>query len=80
VFVIDFAAPETGSFDTDVQPQVFASEGAIKNVVGQQNALTGGYRVSFELDVKGVDVSELRLFLVRGNQLFSETWLYRWTR
>jgi periplasmic glucans biosynthesis protein len=80
VFVIDFAAPETGSFDTDVQPQVFASEGAIKNVVGQQNALTGGYRVSFELDVKGVDVSELRLFLVRGKQLFSETWLYRWTR
>jgi glucans biosynthesis protein len=78
--VIDFATPETGSFGADVQPQVFASQGEIRNIVGQRNALTGGYRVSFELDVNGVDVSELRLFLLRLNQLFSETWLYRWTR
>jgi glucan biosynthesis protein len=80
VFVIDFAPPETESFGADVQPQVFASQGTIRNIVGQRNTLTDGYRVSFELDVNGVDVSELRLFLVRSNQLFSETWLYRWTR
>ena len=80
LFVIDFTAPEGGSFGADVQPQVFASQGAIRNIVEQRNAVTGGYRVSFELDVNGVDVSELRLFLVRSNQLFSETWLYRWTR
>jgi glucans biosynthesis protein len=77
LFIIDFAAPEIDSFN-DVQPQVFASQGALKNISGQRNELTGGYRVSFELDVSGVDLAELRLFLL-GDEIISETWLYRWT-
>ena len=82
LFVIDFAAPQTrfSGFGADVQPEVFASQGALRNIVGQQNALTGGYRVSFELDASGVDLSELRVLLVRDSQMISETWLYRWTR
>jgi glucans biosynthesis protein len=80
LFIIDFAAPEAGFFAAEVQPQVFASQGALKNIVGQRNVLTGGYRVSFELDVSGADLAELRLFLILGDQTISETWLYRWTR
>jgi periplasmic glucans biosynthesis protein len=80
LFIIDFAAPEAGFFAAEVQPQVFASQGTLKNIVGQRNVLTGGYRVSFELDVSGADLAELRLFLILGDQTISETWLYRWTR
>jgi glucans biosynthesis protein len=83
LFIVDFAAPEIGSsadfFESEVQPQVFTSQGVLKNIVGQRNTVTGGYQVSFELDVSGVDLSELRLFLLRKNQMISETWLYRWT-
>lgn len=82
LFVIDFTSPvsvSVATIDDQVKPQVFASAGRLKNVVGQSNAVTGGYRVSFELDVTGVKLSELRLLLVRGDKVISETWLYRWT-
>ena len=83
LFIVDFAAPEIGSsasfFKSDMPPQVFASQGVLKNIVGQPNVATGGFRVSFELDVSGIELSELRLVLVRDDQVISETWLYRWT-
>jgi glucans biosynthesis protein len=83
LFVVDFAAPEVGSsanfFKSEIPPQVFASKGMLKNIVGQPNVATGGFRVSFELDVSGIELSELRLVLVRDDQVISETWLYRWT-
>jgi glucans biosynthesis protein len=84
LFIVEFAAPEIGSsanfFEPEMSPQVFASQGGLKNIVGQPNIATGGFRVSFELDVSGIELSELRLVLVRDNQVISETWLYRWTR
>ena len=84
LFIVEFAAPEIGSsanfFEPEMSPQVFASQGGLKNIVGQPNIATGGFRVSFELDVSGIELSELRLVLVRDDQVISETWLYRWTR
>jgi len=89
LFVIDFAAPLDVAtpgrrkladyFPDHVKPDVWASAGSISNVVGYPNRATGGYRVSFELDVSGVELSELRLVLLNGGDVVSETWLYRWT-
>ncbi len=89
LFVVDFTGPldvtppgrrtPAGYFPNDVKPDVWASAGTVTNVVGYPNRATGGYRVSFEVDVNGVDLSELRLVLLRGPEAISETWLYRWT-
>jgi len=89
LFVVDFTLPldvtvpggrkPAGYFPDEVTPKVWASAGTVGNVVGFPNRATGGYRVSFELDVGGVELSELRLVLLRGDQTISETWLYRWT-
>lgn len=85
LFVIDFAPSTAGAeaaanfFADAVAVEVSASAGALGNVVGQPNRETGGYRASFELDVSGVDLSELRVLLTRENEPISETWLYRWT-
>jgi periplasmic glucans biosynthesis protein len=85
LFVVDFAPPVSGSetaedvFAGTLAVEVSASAGVLGNVVGQLNRETGGYRASFELDVSGVDLSELHLLLTRENEPISETWLYRWT-
>jgi glucans biosynthesis protein len=87
LFVVEFESPKSAvsasrstlGLGNDVMPRVSASKGAIKNVVGQHNAIEGGYRVTFELDVGGVDLSELRLHLTRHNETISEVWVYRWT-
>jgi len=89
LFVIDFTTPLdvtapgrrklASYFPDEVTAEVWASAGTVGNVVGYPNRATGGYRVSFELDVDGVDLAELRLVLLRGEQAVSETWLYRWT-
>jgi len=86
-FVVDFSLPDldssrepkASSFGEAIVPRVSASKGTIKNVVGQIHTVEDGYRVTFELDVSGVDVSELRLRLTRGEETVSETWVYRWT-
>lgn len=89
LFVVDFSAPLDASvwgggrvasyFPDEIRAEVRASAGKVGNVVGHPNRATGGYRVSFELDAEGVDLSELRLVLLKGDQTISETWLYRWT-
>jgi glucans biosynthesis protein len=87
LFVVDFESPKfavtasrpTFGLGDDVVPRLSASKGAIKNLVGQHNAIEGGYRVTFELDVGGVDLSELRLHLTHHNETISEVWVYRWT-
>lgn len=89
LFVVDFAAPldvavpgrrkRADYFPDGVTPKVWASAGAISNVVGYPNRAIGGYRVSFELDTNDVDLSELRLTLMHAGDVVSETWLYRWT-
>lgn len=77
LYVIEFAG---GNLTGEVKPEVTASAGAISNAVAQPNPETGATRLSFELDVKDIDMSELRAVLKRGAELVSETWLSRWTR
>ena len=82
LFVIDFDPPaaEDALVDwRDVSPQVSASAGKIKNVRGETNPFTAGYRATFELDPEGAHLSELRLVLLNSGKSASEIWLYRWT-
>lgn len=83
LFVVDFLPPMQHDapvfLGADIKPQVSASKGKLKNVVGRIDPTSGGYRVSFELETSGVELSELRLVLTRGGQILSEAWVYRWT-
>lgn len=82
LYVIDFAKPKGGDVSLDSQVEVIAtaSRGKISNVVGQPNAPTGGYRVSFELHPGTESLSELSLVLKKDGRIISEKWLFRWTR
>jgi glucans biosynthesis protein len=77
LYVIEFAG---GNLTGELVPDVSASAGAVSNIVVQPNPETGATRLSFELDTKDIDMSELRAVLKRGTEQVSETWLSRWTR
>jgi glucans biosynthesis protein len=62
-----------------VRAVVGANKGEIRNVVLQDNPLTAGTRISFELNTKKEDAIELRAQLMQGDQPASEVWIYRWT-
>ena len=81
LYVVEFARPE-GSEPLADQIEVIAtaSRGQISNVVGQRNALTGGFRVTFEFDPGSENLSELSLALQRKGRTISEKWMFRWTR
>lgn len=78
LFVVDFRSPNP--LPETVVPEVGAGQGKVVNVVGRPNPETGGYRVSFELDTTGIDISEIRMRLLDGEEALGESWLYRWTR
>lgn len=80
LFSIDFDGPAVKGMRDLPVAEVSASSGSLANILVQQNPEIGGFRVSFELNVGGTDVSELRLALKANDQLISESWLYRWTR
>jgi glucans biosynthesis protein len=77
LYVIEFG---DGDLSGDLSASVSASSGDISNVVVQFNNNSQMTRLSFEHDVTGTELSELRAVLMRGNKKASETWLYRWTR
>ena len=77
LYVIEFAG---GSLEGELTPDVTASAGAIKNVHVAKNEIGQTTRLSFEHDVNGTDIAELRAVLKRGDKKVSEIWLYRWTR
>lgn len=60
--------------------RVGASSGAVSAPVVEANPNIGGLRVSFSLDPKGAETSELRLNLQNKDKALSETWLYRWIK
>lgn len=62
-----------------VKATVSADKGEIRNLVLQPNPLTGGSRVSFELDTKKEPLIELRAQLALQDRPISEVWIYRWT-
>jgi len=81
LFVIDFQAAKGGDLELDksIQVKVSASRGTLRHVVGRPNEIDGGYRVSFELEPGGEELSELSLVLLRDGKVVSERWLFRWT-
>lgn len=79
LFVIDFVSGNNALLD-GAQIHVSSSAGTIQGVTLQENPVTGGRRLTFELNPEGANVAELRALLMRGGSPVSETWLYRWRR
>lgn len=75
-FAVDFAGPmpPVGA----IRLSASASAGRVVSPTLRPNPVTGGYRVTFDLDPKGASLSELRVQLTDGTKAVSETWLYRW--
>lgn len=61
------------------EASVETSAGSVSDVEVRKNDVTGGYRLSFELDPANKDLVELRARLKYPDKLPSETWVYRWT-
>ncbi len=80
LFVIDFEGPAVKELRDLPVAVLSANSGTVTNIVVQRNPEIPGVRVSFELNPNGVDLVELRLALKEGEQLISESWLYRWTK
>jgi glucans biosynthesis protein len=76
-FVIDFSGtlPPMEKIKLDLS----ASQGKITSQSLVANQVKGGVRVSFDLDTRNVQISELRVSLTDGAKRISETWLYRLT-
>jgi glucans biosynthesis protein len=80
LFVLDLEGDALGRESKDRRGRVEASAGKVRNVVAQPNPISGGWRLSFELEPDNAKVIELRARLLDGDAPASETWLYRWTR
>ncbi len=77
LYVIEYDGEAT---EEKFTPDVSASEGKIDKVSIYKNDVNNRLRVTFRHDVTGIDMSELRVTLKRGDAPAAETWLYRWTR
>lgn len=81
-FVIDFDGKELDKIPADeiLRGVVsLASGDDSAEIIDQQvvkNAVTGGWRLSFQVRPKGRDPIELRAFLDKGGQTLTETWSY----
>lgn len=80
LFVIDFEGPAVRDLKDLPVAQLGVSAGSVANLAVQRHQDIQGVRVAFELNTAGTDVAELRLGLKVGEQLISETWLFRWTQ
>ena len=81
-FVIDFTGDTLASLATNaaVRAKVQTPRGEVRNLVVQKNDITGGWRVFFDLAGELNEDTDLRAFLLNGNQTISETWVYRYQR
>lgn len=77
LYIVEFAG---GDLEGELVADVTASAGVISNVHAAKNDVANTTRLSFEHNVNGADVAELRAVLKRGDKKASETWLFRWTR
>lgn len=80
LFVVDFEGPAVRDLKDLPVAQLGVSAGSIANLAVQRHPDIAGARVTFELNTAGTEVAELRLGLKVGDQLISETWLFRWTQ
>jgi glucans biosynthesis protein len=74
-FVIDFADGPAGERD-ELTAKVETPRGKIENVVTQRNPQIDGWRTFFDVIPEGEPPFEIRAWLVRGEQVRSETWIY----
>jgi glucans biosynthesis protein len=63
----------------DPKPAVTASAGVVSNIWVEPNPVTGGWRLSFDLDAQKAPLVELRAELKFMDKRPVDTWLYRWT-
>jgi glucans biosynthesis protein len=78
LFVLDLFGENLKGIDpASVKGMVTAEKAEVKNIVTQPNPDTGGWRLSFQCQVKG-DPIELRAFLTQADKAISEVWVYRW--
>ena len=78
LFVLDLIGDNLKGIDpAGVKGVVTAEKSEVKNIVTQPNPYTGGWRLSFQCQVKGEPI-ELRAFLTEGDKPLSEVWVYRW--
>jgi periplasmic glucans biosynthesis protein len=80
-FVIDFVGRELKARRPGALPaiDVGADKGKIENAVVEPNAVTGGWRLSFQLVQGSEKLVELHARLMDGEAPLTETWIYRWT-
>jgi periplasmic glucans biosynthesis protein len=79
LFVLDLFGENLKGIDpASVRGMVTAEKAEVKNIVTQPNPDTGGWRLSFQCQVKS-DPIELRAFLTKDDKPLSEVWVYRWT-
>ncbi|WP_099559053.1 glucan biosynthesis protein G [Hartmannibacter diazotrophicus] len=81
LFVVDYSLAAGIDRGAIGQPKATVSsyKGSVKNVVLQNNDVTGGFRLSFQLDPGSEELIELRAELHFDNGEPAETWVYRWT-
>ena len=80
LFVLDLAGERLKSLDAKAVKGVASAENAnVHDIVTQPNPETGGWRLSFQLDVKDQTAVELRAYLAENDAPVSEIWVYRWT-
>ena len=79
-FVLDFGGKtlETLTPEAPVEAVVNTSSGKIRSIAVQQNGITNGQRVIFELIPDNRNSAELRTFLKSQDNVLSETWSYHW--
>lgn len=76
--VLDFDGAGIDREPAQLQTELQASAGELRNVVLQPNVAAGGMRCSFELH--GADAAELRCWLRREQRPVTETWVLHWQR
>ncbi|SPE58986.1 glucan biosynthesis protein, periplasmic [Verrucomicrobia bacterium] len=78
LFVIDFGGPPPTwlASKAPVAGKTQASSGEVKNLVTEKNEVTGGWRVSFNLEAAAGQPVQIRAWLRSEGHALSETWVY----
>jgi glucans biosynthesis protein len=77
--VIDFSSTAVAGLPDDARPEVTLEcrNGKCSEALLELNDVTGGWRVSFDIEGDGSGPAEIRCYLVHAGRQVSETWLYR---
>jgi glucans biosynthesis protein len=80
-YIVDFEGGALGALPAEPPPKaiVDASRGVVPyDVTVYKNAVTGGFRLAFQIKPAGVAPVELRAFLKKGEDVLTETWSSVW--